>query len=119
MLYVVPPSIITSPKSFTAITQSNVTFTCVAAAKPRAVIQWIRDENVLNNSSNNETVKYIIVNKSHGDCAFTDPPTGCLYQSELLIINVASSDSGEYICSAANKVGNVTYNATLAVHAGK
>ena len=113
--YIVAPNIITPPKNHATKKQSNVTFTCVAAAYPRAVIQWIKDGKVLNNSSNNTAVKHIIVHETYGDCNITNLPNGCLVSSNLTIIKIDSSDEGGYVCKATNDVGNSTKNATLTV----
>ena len=70
---------------------------------------------MLSNSSNNTAVKLIIINNIYGDCNVNDPPSGCLFSSELSVLAIESSDGGEYMCNATNKVGSSVKNATLTV----
>ena len=108
-LFTVLPRIIFHPKTHSTFEQSNVTFSCIVAAKPPTIIQWIKDGIVLHNTS----VHQIITNTHFGDCAVFDTPGGCLSHGKLSIINSKPTDSGEYICNTSNKVGITTTNATL------
>lgn len=104
------PRIITQPLTQIVKSSSNVTFLCVASAKPRAKIQWINRGTILTNSS-----KILIANKTKGSCLITDPIDQCETTSILEIFNTQPPDNGNYTCNATNEVGYVEKSATLSI----
>ena len=110
IIFTVAPSISTSPSNQIAGASSNVSYNCIANANPQATIQWIKNENLLSN-----TTSIIISSTTMGNCTITDPPDQCVTSSTLRIFNTQPSDSGVYTCNATNEVGYVGENATLTV----
>ena len=94
---------------------NNVTFTCAANANPRALIQWIFNDNVLRNMLGTNESKYLITNETEGNCAITDPPSQCETSSTLEIFNTQPADSGEYTCNASNAAGVSIESAELTI----
>ena len=90
---------------------SNISFICVANAKPQATIQWMKNGNLLSNSTT-----MIISSITMGNCSITDSPDQCMTSSTLRIFNTQPSDSGVYTCNATNEAGYVGENATLTVN---
>jgi len=114
--YIVIPIIIEPPESITVEFGASVNFSCNAAAKPRAVIMWIKNKTILsNNSLSDGGAPVIITNITSGNCTVTDLPSHCTSSSTLKLFNSMPADSGEYICVATNVVGNDTYIANLVV----
>ena len=96
------------PLTQTVTSFTNVTFICVANAKPRATIQWAKSGNVLSNTT---TIK--ISSMTMGNCTITDPPEQCVISSTLKIFNTQPSDSGVYTCNATNEAGYLEKTATF------
>ena len=103
------------PMSQISMAATNVTFTCVANANPRAIIQWSFNGNVLRNTSDIDGSRYYIINEIEGNCSVTDPPSQCEASSTLEIVNTQLADSGEYTCNASNAAGADTVSANLTV----
>jgi len=110
------PDIIFPPKDHSTKALNNITLTCIAVAKPQADILWIKDGEVLSNTSSNSADKLVIVTTFFGECNTIDPLTDCLSHSELSIIKSRPTDSGEYICNATNGFGSITKNFTVTVY---
>jgi len=116
LFYIVIPVITEPPESITVEFGANVNFSCNAAAKPRAVIMWIKNKTVLsNNSLSGGGARVIITNNPSGNCTVTDLPSHCTSSSTLKLFNSVPADSGEYICVATNVAGNDIYTANLVV----
>ena len=94
---------------------TNVTFTCVANANPRAVIKWSFNGNVLRIMSDTDGNRYYITNETEGNCSATDFPSQCETSSTLEIVNTQLADSGEYTCNASNAAGATIVSANLTV----
>ena len=109
------PNIIKAPKSHTAKLSGSVMFNCVANAKPRTVIQWIKNGNILRNNYIRTPTKIKITNSTKGVCALEDPPDQCETSSTLEIFYAESADSGEYICNASNDEGYQEKSAKLSI----
>ena len=109
------PVITTPPVSQQNRTLNNVTFACTVIGNPRPMIQWKLNENMLNNRSDSDGIKILIIQTTMGNCVILDPPSHCETSSTLTIFNVQFSDSGEYTCNANNNAGTVTRSATLNV----
>ena len=88
---------------------SNVNFTCTAIAKPRAVVNWFRNNSLLMQSFYNENHIVIITNSMVGNCSITDFPSQCVSSSTLQILNARAVDSGEYTCVAINEAGSDSF----------
>ncbi|XP_065918563.1 hemicentin-1-like isoform X2 [Dysidea avara] len=86
----------------TIISPNTATFNCTATAKPRAIIQWIRNGMILRDT----TPRITMTNFTQGDCNITSPPSDCVIISILGIINIVPDDDGEYTCNASNSAGN-------------
>ena len=110
IIYVVAPNITMPPLTQAVNLSTNVTFICVANAKPRATIQWAKSGNVLSN-----TTSIRISTMTMGNCTLTDPPEQCVISSKLEIINAQPPDDGIYTCNATNEAGYLEKNATLSV----
>ena len=108
----VVPVITTPPINLTVISPDIATFNCTATAKPRAVIQWTKNEVVLNGTMG----KFSISDSTEGDCIITDPPSHCVITSTLDINLTVPNDSGEYVCTAINAAGNDFASVSLTVH---
>ena len=111
----VKPVVTTPPMSQVSKAMTNVTFTCVANANPRAIIQWSFNGNVLRSMSDIDGSRYYITNEIEGNCSVTDPPSQCETSSTLEIVNTQLADSGEYTCNASNAGGADTVSANLTV----
>ena len=107
------PVITTPPVSQKYETLNNVTFACIAVGNPRPVIQWELNRNMLNNRSDSDGIKILIIQTTMGNCIISDPPSHCETSSLLKIFNLQFSDSGEYTCNASNNVGTITQSAML------
>ena len=103
------------PMSQVSKIATNVTFTCVANANPRAVIQWSFNGNMLRNISDTDGSRYYITNETEGNCLVTDHPSQCETSSTLEIVNTELADSGIYTCNASNAAGADTVSANLTV----
>ena len=108
----VAPVITAPPTNLTVISPDSATFNCTATAKPRAIIQWTRNGNVLNFAMG----KFTITDSTQGDCIITNPPSDCITTSRLDIADTIPNDSGEYVCTAINVVGNDMTSASLTVY---
>ena len=105
--------VITAPlTNLTVISPDNATFNCTATAKPRAIIQWTRNGNVLNVTMG----KFTITDSTQGDCIITNLPSDCMTTSRLDIADTIPNDSGEYVCTAINVVSNDMTSASLTVY---
>ena len=113
--FLVKPVVTIPPMSQISKETANVTFTCVANANPRAVIQWRFNGNVLRNISDTDGNRYYITNETKGNCLVTDPPSQCETSSTLEIVNTQLADSGVYTCNASNAAGTGTVSANLTV----
>ena len=91
--YVVKPVVTIPPMSQVSKTATNVTFTCVANAHPRAVIQWRFNGNELRNSLDSDGSRYYITNEIEGYCLVIDPISQCETSSTLEIVNTQLADS--------------------------
>ena len=111
-IFLVKPVITTKPMSQSSKATNNVTFTCAANAIPRAIIQWKFNGNILKSI---DVTKYLITNKTEGNCAITDPPSQCETSSTLGIFTTQPADSGEYTCDASNEKGTSTITAELTI----
>ena len=107
----VAPIITAPPTNLTVISPDSATFNCTATAKPRAIIQWTRNGNVLNVTMG----KFTITDSTQGDCIITNPPSDCITTSRLDIADTIPNDSGEYVCTAINVVGYDMESASLTV----
>ena len=94
---------------------TNVTFTCIANANPRAIIQWSFNGNVLRNTSDIHGSRYYIINGIEANCLVTNPPSQCVTSSTLEIVNTELADSGIYTCNASNAAGAGTASTNLTV----
>jgi len=111
------PSIIEAPASILVAVHAQVNFTCIAGAKPRCAIYWIKKGRLLsNNSLSDGGVPVIITSSTIGSCAIADPPDQCVTASTLQIFNVTLSDGGGYTCVSTNKFGAENYTAFLFVN---
>ena len=108
----VAPVITAPPTNLTVISPDSATLNCAATAKPRAIIQWTRNGNVLNVTMG----KFTITDSTQGDCIITNPPSDCITTSRLDIADTIPNDSGEYVCTAINVVGNDMESASLTVY---
>ena len=108
----VAPVITAPPTNLTVISPDSTTFNCTATAKPRAIIQWTRNGNVLNFAMG----KFTITDSTQGDCIITNPPSDCMTTSRLDIADTIPNDSGEYVCTVINVVGNDTASPSLTVY---
>ena len=106
------PVITTSPADLRVVSFDNATFNCTATANPRAVIQWTKNEIVLNDTMEIFIISYY----KEGNCIITDPHSDCVITSTLDINDVVPNDSGEYVCTAINAAGNDTASGSLTVH---
>ena len=114
---IVIPSIIEAPADILVAVHVQVNFTCIAEAKPRCAINWIKKGRLLsNNSLSDGGVPVIITNSTIGSCAIADPPEQCVTASTLQIFNVTLSDGGGYTCVSTNKFGAENYTAFLFVN---
>lgn len=58
-----------------------------------------------------------MISKGPGSCDLTDASFTCIVMSTLTILNAATTDQGEYLCSVSNAAGNATMaNASLTVN---
>ena len=112
---VASPNISTlNPKSSISGELETINFTCAANAKPEAIIQWIKDEEILNNISNNGRI--MITTTVIGICTLRDlTPSLCESNSTLYIFNSNVTDSGIYTCNASNGYGSDTKSASLII----
>ena len=101
IVFVVFPVVVLSLNQ-TIISPNTATFNCTATAKPRAIIQWIRNGMILRDT----TPRITMTNFTQGDCNITSPPSDCVIISILGIINIVPDDDGEYTCNASNSAGN-------------
>ena len=108
--FTVAPNITISPVTQTVESSSNVTFVCAASSKPRATIQWTKNENKLTNS-----FKIMITNYTEGRCTITDPPDQCIISSTLEIFYTEPPDSGTITCNATNEAGYSKKSVILSV----
>ena len=60
--------------------------------------------------------KFTITDSTQGDCIITNPPSDCMTTSRLDIADNVPNDSGEYVCTAINVVGNDIASASLTVN---
>ena len=60
--------------------------------------------------------KYTITDSTQGECIITNLPGDCMITSTLRIADCVPSDSGEYVCTATNAIGNETTTLSLIVH---
>ena len=60
--------------------------------------------------------KFSITDSTQGDCIITNPPSDCITTSRLDIADTIPNDSGEYVCTAINVVGNDMASASLRVY---
>ena len=105
------PVITQPPVDVNANLSEEVNFTCIAIAKPRATIYWVKNmKTVIGNR-----LGRMVSNSVMGNCTITDPPSRCVSSSTLQILNTRAADSGEYTCVAANEVGNDTVTAQLII----
>ena len=102
----------TPHSDLTVVSPYSVMFNCTVTANPRAVIQWTRNEIVLNGTMGKFTISY----STEGDCIITDPPSDCVITSTLEINDIVPNDSEEYMCTAINAAGNDTASVSLTVH---
>ena len=108
----VAPVITAPPTNLTVISPDSATFNCVATAKPRAIIQWTRNGNVLNVTMG----KFTTTDSTQGDCIITNPPSDCITTSRLDIADTIPNDSGEYVCTAINAASYDIESASLTVN---
>ena len=115
IFHVASPNISTLiPTSLISGELETISFTCTANAKPEAIIQWIKDEEVLSNISNNGRI--MITTSVIGICTVYDlTPSLCETNSTLYIFNSNVTDSGIYTCNASNDYGSDTESANLTV----
>ena len=115
IFHVASPNISTlNPKNLNSKELEAIRFTCTANAKPEAIIQWIKDEEVLSNMSNNGRI--MITTSVIGICTVYDlTPSLCETNSTLYIFNSNVTDSGIYTCNASNDYGSDTESANLTV----
>ena len=89
---------------------SNISFICAVNAKSPATIWWMKNGNLLSN-----TTTIIISSITMGNCTITDPPNQCVTSSTLRIFYTQPSDSGVYTCNATNEAGLIEKNVTFSV----
>ena len=111
IVHPVVPKITMPPLTQMVEASTNISFICVANAKPPATIKWMKNEIVLSN-----TTTIIISSTTMGSCTITDPPDQCVTSSTLRIFDTQPSDSGVYTCNATNEAGYVEKTATLFVN---
>ena len=109
---IVVPVVTVLSMSQTITSPNTATFNCTAIAKPRAIIQWIRNGMVLRDT----TPRITITNCTQGDCNYTSPPSHCVLTSMLEIVNTVPDDGGEYICNASNPAGSNTEMVSLHIN---
>ncbi|XP_020608169.1 roundabout homolog 1-like [Orbicella faveolata] len=84
------PKITVDPQAVTTTEGGNLTLSCNATGNPVPTMSWTRDGSPVNTS---------------GRISFSDNKT------QLTIMDVSRTDSGEYRCVATNRAGNDTSNA--------
>ena len=85
----------TNLKNETVKEGSKVTFQCNATGNPSPTLSWTKDDNLINQSSNN-----IVLSED---------------SQTLTINNVQRNDAGIYLCNATNNVNSVSASAHLNV----
>ena len=111
------PTIVQLPKNKTIKSSESTSFTCTATGKPQVLINWSKNNIIIQNESLSDGgVPVIITNSTIGNCTITDPPSQCVSSSTLRISNATATDGGEYTCIAANVAGNDTDIGTLIVN---
>ena len=106
-----------APKSQTFVEFSNVSYICTAFGYPRPVIEWLKDDTILKNSSSGvgavaETnYKLLIINSYLEDCVLSE----CGLKSTLWIFKTTADDVGKYTCNASNIAGYITRTAQLSI----
>ena len=71
--------------------RANITLTCEAIGDPMPTLMWSRTENLSNRVSMNN---YVVLTEDDS------------VSVNLTIINATREDTGEYVCTANNCVGN-------------
>ena len=92
-----PLAISASPTFYNPTIGTLVTLNCVVASGNATSITWLKDNSILNIS---------------GDSRFTN---GDVSTPSLSISNVQQTDSGSYVCRAADATGTVVNSNTITV----
>ena len=104
-LSTVAPQIIEPPENHTVIQLQNTTFSCLATARPRPEIVWVRLLDMVQLHA--QSAGFKIEEQKIGDRE---------RQSNLTIMSACPFDAGIYVCVARNELGTETEQATLTVH---
>jgi len=96
----------------TILSPNTARINCTATAKPRAIIQWIRNGVVVEGN----TARITMTNFTQGNCSTTSPPSQCAVTSILEIVNTVPNDAGEYMCNASNPAGGDIETISLIVN---
>ena len=115
------PYITEVPDNQITNSSKNVTFQCIATANPSPVIMWIKDGNVLENTTKSNQTKILIHEYNNsGKCTIGDKCEAprkymCKSSSTLQLHFVRPDDNGEYICMFTSGIGNTSKSAILSV----
>jgi len=101
------------------ITAGNgVILKCIVMAKPRDIIQWLRNNTVLKDGihSSKGGEPLLITHNTTGNCSIADPPSQCVSITTLQIFSAVIGDSAVYTCLATNEAGSNTASLVLTIN---
>jgi hypothetical protein len=96
-MFTAPLAISATPTFYNPTIGTSVTLNCVVTSETVTSITWLKDNNILN---------------INGDSRLTN---GDVSTPSLSISNVQQSDSGSYVCRAADATGTVVNSKTITV----
>ena len=107
ILYIVPPNIETQVGNATEVIREgmNITITCEATGYPPPDMAWSRNNGVLTNRTIITDVVSIPTENGNVTRVSVD----------LIIASTSREDTGVYICSASNDIGNDSSNVSIIV----
>ena len=92
-----PLAISATPTFYNPTIGTSVTLNCVVTSGTATSITWLKDNNILNINANTRL--------TNGDVS----------TPSLSISNVQQSDSGSYVCRAADATGTIVISNTITV----